>query len=872
MTKLVKLNFVGSFENGFTVSIEIRDQKKARVVAKSLDYSLSSDVEIPKLYKIWRSAYEKLGPPPRILLGENKRTNISSLEDRRNCRILAKQLSDRFNTWLGPGTSFGVIRELLVARINPDDEDEVRILLVSNDDLLQRLPWHSWDLFSRYSNVEFALSPLEYDIFDKKYLHSDKNNILAIFGGDENIDISGDLQAIKSLPNTETDFLPKPLRKELNDKLLEEKQWDILFFTGHSCSQLNEGIICINDTDSLNLEELSNALKHAVSNGLQLAIFNSCDGLGLAQAMFKLNIPQVIVMREPIADKVAEEFLKYFLSAFANGTPLYLAVHKARKQLQGMENEFPCASWLPMICQNHPEDSLIWKKALHTPVDSNIIGSTIELLRNIFLRFLKKTVWHLFLGVLALIFAIFLANYFSPPEVNVKDRISDGDRVLIPYKDKDKKIEFPKEKLEGVTALKAKNLDKAISSFENSIRIESNDPETWIYLNNVRIGNKDSLKIAVSVPIGENLNVAQEILRGVAQAQDDTNNKGGINGKLLKVVIGNDDNVEKIAAAIAKEFADNLNILAVVGHNSSKASLAADPAYRKAKLVVISPTSNATDFDGLPNNPEYKYYRTLPSIRKDASALVDYARKKAWKKVAICFEDDPSSKSLRNEFIISFQNFGSIYPTSNLEDKFCYFPTKEPNANEKRDFNPDEIVLKLSENKVNGLLLLPNIDNLGKAIDIVKANYKTKIPLIGSGAMYTSDTLTLGKEHVKDMVFASIWNPDFDSIDKGFSDNVKKWGKINWRTVTSYDAMQVIIAGLKADKSSPSRNSLRQFMSNLIEKSDVPSLAGIKNERNGDNKIIFNKDGDRNAQIKLVKIQAKQGSPEYEFKLLPENE
>ena len=121
-------------------------------------------------------------------------------------------------------------------------------------------------------------------------------------------------------------------------------------------------------------------------------------------------------------------------------------------------------------------------------------------------------------------------------------------------------------------------------------------------------------------------------------------------------------------------------------------------------------------------------------------------------------------------------------------------------------------------------------------------------------------------------MFASIWNPDFDSIDKGFSDNAKKWGKINWRTVTSYDAMEVIIAGLKADKSSPSRNSLRQFMSNLIEKSDVPSLAGIKNERNGDNKIIFNKDGDRNAQIKLVKIQAKQGSPEYEFKLLPENE
>jgi len=148
MTKLVKLNFVGSFENDFTVSVDISDQEKARFVAKSLDYSLSSDVEIPNLYEIWRSAYEKLGPPPRISLGENRRTNRSSLEDRRNCRILAKQLSARFNKWLGPGTSFGVLRELLFDKINRDDE--VRIFLVSNDNLLQRLPWHSWDLFSRY--------------------------------------------------------------------------------------------------------------------------------------------------------------------------------------------------------------------------------------------------------------------------------------------------------------------------------------------------------------------------------------------------------------------------------------------------------------------------------------------------------------------------------------------------------------------------------------------------------------------------------------------------------------------------------------------------------------------------------------------------
>nr|WP_017295798.1 hypothetical protein [Geminocystis herdmanii] len=43
---------------------------------------------------------------------------------------------------------------------------------------------------------------------------------------------------------------------------------------------------------------MKTALNQAIKQGLNLAIFNSCDGIGLAQELSKLNIPQVIVMRE----------------------------------------------------------------------------------------------------------------------------------------------------------------------------------------------------------------------------------------------------------------------------------------------------------------------------------------------------------------------------------------------------------------------------------------------------------------------------------------------------------------------------------------------------------------------------------------------
>ena len=82
---------------------------------------------------------------------------------------------------------------------------------------------------------------------------------------------------------------------------------------GHSETSEDKGILYINPTDSLTIEELKYALRAAIANGLQLAIFNSCDGLGLGRDLEPLNLPQIIVMREPVPDSIAQEFLKHFI-------------------------------------------------------------------------------------------------------------------------------------------------------------------------------------------------------------------------------------------------------------------------------------------------------------------------------------------------------------------------------------------------------------------------------------------------------------------------------------------------------------------------------------------------------------------------------
>jgi hypothetical protein len=94
-----------------------------------------------------------------------------------------------------------------------------------------------------------------------------------------------------------------------------------------------------------------------------LAIFNSCDGLGLANQLADLGLPQSIVMREPIPDSVAQVFLTHFLDEFiGEKKSLYASVREARLSLERFEKDYPGVVWLPVICQNLTAEPLIWPK------------------------------------------------------------------------------------------------------------------------------------------------------------------------------------------------------------------------------------------------------------------------------------------------------------------------------------------------------------------------------------------------------------------------------------------------------------------------------------------------------------------------------
>lgn len=368
------------------------------------------------------------------------------------------------------------------------------------------------------------------------------------------------------------------------------------------------------------------------------------------------------------------------------------------------------------------------------------------------------------------------------------DNISLGDKILV-------KEDRNPSKEAGVKSLADGYCTDAIQKFNDSLKINRNDPETLIYLNNAKARLRAArLKIGVSVPIGSNSNVAKEILRGVAQAQDEENHDNGINGKLLEVEIANDNNLYTLAQNVATQFVDDSSLLAVVGHNASEASLSAAPVYQANGLVMISPTSFALD----PKDIGNYIFRIVPSSDVLALTLFNYISSKNPKaNIAICFDSKSSEAgSFKIAFEEAIKNAGRKV---NLISCDFSAPT----------FNPSLIISQAINNGADSLLLFPHVDRIDKALDLVHANQVSKRPLdlFGNSTLYTYQTLKDGKANVNGMILVVTWFPS----DKLFRTNPERiWGgRVTWRTAMAYKATQEIITGLKQ---SSTREGLQQFL------------------------------------------------------------
>lgn len=408
---------------------------------------------------------------------------------------------------------------------------------------------------------------------------------------------------------------------------------------------------------------------------------------------------------------------------------------------------------------------------------------------------------------------------------NPQTRTSLGEAILVT-------ADNNPQKQAGAEAFQKKDFTTAAQSFETSLKTQRNDAEALIYLNNAQVSQNNPVKIAVIVPIGGNLNISKEILRGVAQAQNDINQNGGIQGRGLQVEIVNDDNNPDTAKQVAESLVKDSSILGVVGHNSSTATLAAAPIYQAGQLLLISATATA---DKIAELGDY-IFRTVPPYRFEGDTLARYTVKIAKKaKTLVCLDShDDASQSLKEDFIVSLTTEGGQVASVN-----CDFSAP--------DFNPSTIISQGISTGADSLAIFPSVNRLAPALEIAQANQK-QLALLGSSTLYTFQTLKDGQADVSGMVLAVPWHPaGFQKT--GFPAKAQKlWGgAVSWRTPMAYDATKVIAAGL--EKGGESRQGIQQTISQAGFE-----LAGATG------RVAFLPSGDRIGVPLLVKVVPGKGS------------
>lgn len=383
-------------------------------------------------------------------------------------------------------------------------------------------------------------------------------------------------------------------------------------------------------------------------------------------------------------------------------------------------------------------------------------------------------------------------------------------------------------KQEGIEAIAARNWSVATEKLQVALTQNRNDPETLIFLNNAKIGDRKSYAIAVVVPTGTSPNGSLEVLRGVAQAQTETNQTGNINGVPLKVAIVNDNNQEDQAQTVASTLVNTSEILAVIGHWASQVTLAVAPIYDEGKLVAISPVSTSVKLSGI--SPYI--FRTVPSDYIAARALANYMLTNLQQKNAAVFFNPQSaySQSLKSEFVTAVLLGGGKVTSE--------FDLSDPS------FSPANSINQAIKQGAKVLMLAPNTGSstsiIDKALQVVQVN-RRRLQLLGGDAIYNSTTLEVAGDAAVNMVVAIPWDIDTDPKSQFVRQSRQFWGaEVNWRTALAYNATKALTAAMQK---SPTREGIQQTLT-----SNDFSTPGAANP------VQFLPSGDSNAPVQLVQV------------------
>jgi len=335
---------------------------------------------VEKLYQQWQRTYlryyQSLGDEPSLRGRKVMSGQMAATTDWHSQLVQAESnLLISFRQWLNDGKLIGIRRTLsqLVhtfanttksaqpnLKLGQPIGHNIDLLIACDSTRLGRLPWEMWELGSEFNtghSVRISRVPTNVRTTAVQRITQGKSRVLVILGDETGLNFDKERQALSTLSHLlSVKFvgwrasLKTDIKQDIVKAIESSAGWDMLLFFGHSNeAALVGGQISVAPNTTMSIQELAPCLQQAKANGLRFALFNSCKGLDIANALIDMGFNQVAVMREPIHNRVAQVFLIQFLRHLSQFDDVHTALQKASQALYSKNLTYPSAYLVPSL-------------------------------------------------------------------------------------------------------------------------------------------------------------------------------------------------------------------------------------------------------------------------------------------------------------------------------------------------------------------------------------------------------------------------------------------------------------------------------------------------------------------------------------------
>ena len=303
----------------------------------------------------------------------------------------------------------------------------------------------------------------------------------------------------------------------------------------------------------------------------------------------------------------------------------------------------------------------------------------------------------------------------------------------------------------------------------------------------------DTIKVGANLEMtGGSASYGISSKNAIELAFKEINEKGGINGKQLELVVADNKSEAAEATNAMQKLVSQDNVVAVIGPNLSSSVIAASAINNSAKVLDIAPmaTNPYVTVDQASGKTKDFNYRTCFIDPFQGKVMAEYAHQNGFKKVAIVQEvsNDYSvglAKFFREEFVKLTGDENSIVDVANYQTGDKDFTAILTNI---KALNPDAVFAP--GNFTESALLVKQARQLG-----IDAQF------MGGDTWETQEFIDVGGKDVEGVALSTAFDREKASTEeaKKFLDAYTKEynGEPSALTAMAYDAYLIAVSGIE---------------------------------------------------------------------------